>query len=469
MKRIRMRINRADLSKTPEAKSSTTERALTRRQLLTQTAVLIGAAAVAKAPSGRALAATPPAVSKREPVTIEYWVPDDRPGHKEAKLELFKDFETFTKGEIKISQTITTWDNQHQKVQAAFAAKRLPDVISVTDGFPFSYYKQGITQEITSLAKEIGLSDFYKNELDTTTYEGKILALPHFTVVHVLWYRKDWLDEKGVNPPKTWDEYREAAKALHDPARKRNGVLMWGSGDIAVSMALMAGRGAALITKDRKPGLNTPESIEVLEFLRSLFPYANPDLPSVMPGQSRLLFAGGAGAMLAQGSSTMQTIASAGMDKVDLFKAVPVPVKTGTRPVWTGMGDPNYLILTANAKPEAKEFFKFFYSKDPYFKYASGDAMGWLPVLKSTRENPKYYEVPRIKPFAAQLKACQAALERYVLSGFEYGPNFETGFVRSGDVPQKMVQKLYVEKNLTPKEVADWGQKEAERLIKENI
>jgi ABC-type glycerol-3-phosphate transport system substrate-binding protein len=44
------------------------------------------------------------------------------------------------------------------------------------------------------------------------SFEGKRYRVPHEFAVGYFWYRKDWFDEKGIQPPKTWDEYVRLGK-----------------------------------------------------------------------------------------------------------------------------------------------------------------------------------------------------------------------------------------------------------------
>jgi len=50
-----------------------------------------------------------------------------------------------------------------------------------------------------------------------TAPDGKILALPSFTDVSIMAYRKDLLDAKGIKPPGDHTELEAAIKAVHNP------------------------------------------------------------------------------------------------------------------------------------------------------------------------------------------------------------------------------------------------------------
>ena len=50
-----------------------------------------------------------------------------------------------------------------------------------------------------------------------TASDGKVLALPNFTDVSIMAYRKDLLEAKGIKPPQDHTELEAAVKALHNP------------------------------------------------------------------------------------------------------------------------------------------------------------------------------------------------------------------------------------------------------------
>ena len=43
---------------------------------------------------------------------------------------------------------------------------------------------------------------------------GAVTSVPWFLETRVLWYRKDWLKDAGLEAPRTWAEFDAAAKAL---------------------------------------------------------------------------------------------------------------------------------------------------------------------------------------------------------------------------------------------------------------
>lgn len=59
------------------------------------------------------------------------------------------------------------------------------------------------------------LSRFLPPVVDTAVYRGKLWAVPYTSNAGLLYYRKDLLAKEGFKPPRTWEELRAQARALH--------------------------------------------------------------------------------------------------------------------------------------------------------------------------------------------------------------------------------------------------------------
>jgi multiple sugar transport system substrate-binding protein len=59
--------------------------------------------------------------------------------------------------------------------------------------------------------------EFLAGPVQSVTWKGGVYAVPWFTDAGVLYYRKDLLDEAGVEVPETWGDFRAACTALAEP------------------------------------------------------------------------------------------------------------------------------------------------------------------------------------------------------------------------------------------------------------
>ncbi len=89
----------------------------------------------------------------------------------------------------------------------------IPDVFESEYGATLDMIQQGQVVDLTDTLGD-AKDKFSKPVLDRMTYEGKIYAIPQVVDMQLLYYRKSLLEKAKVNPPKTFAELVEAAKAV---------------------------------------------------------------------------------------------------------------------------------------------------------------------------------------------------------------------------------------------------------------
>lgn len=71
-------------------------------------------------------------------------------------------------------------------------------------------------------------SKYIPQILNNNIVKGKLVALPWFTNVGLLYYRKDLLAKYGLPVPQTWDELEKAATLIMDGEKKAGNDKLWG-------------------------------------------------------------------------------------------------------------------------------------------------------------------------------------------------------------------------------------------------
>lgn len=69
---------------------------------------------------------------------------------------------------------------------------------------------------------------FFPAIIENNTLHGELVAIPWFTDVGMIFYRKDLLEKYGIDPPDTWDELEEAAVAIQEGERAAGNPDFWG-------------------------------------------------------------------------------------------------------------------------------------------------------------------------------------------------------------------------------------------------
>lgn len=114
------------------------------------------------------------------------------------------------------------------------------------------------------------LADMAKVALQGNTYDGKLTSIPVQQNTSMLYYRKDVFDRLKVKVPETLQELEETAKKLHnveEGGQKLVGITMRGKKAAATSQwaPFLFSMGGSWLTKDGKPAVTSPESIQSLE------------------------------------------------------------------------------------------------------------------------------------------------------------------------------------------------------------
>lgn len=132
---------------------------------------------------------------------------------------------------------------------------------------------------IPAAVKNVGIYDMASGTVGQGSDIYGIPALHSGSAIY--FYRKDLFDAAGLQPAKTWDEFKAAAQKLHtdDVAGcsfiGRNDISLalvdWYTRLITIGGKLMTGSPKA---KDFRPQVNSPEGIAALQMLIDLLPYA---------------------------------------------------------------------------------------------------------------------------------------------------------------------------------------------------
>lgn len=173
-------------------------------------------------------------------------------------------------------QTIQ-WANFTQTYSSAIASKTGPAVSSGGGLQAFQFAAQGAIVYADNLIakwqKDGTAADFLPGLIDQLKTDKGYVAVPSQIDMRVFWYRKSLLDENGIKPPTTWDEYMTAATALG-----KKGLFAFGTGSGAGNnlgaqalLSMMINNGGGLFSPDNKLDVVSPRNIEAMDFVKELY------------------------------------------------------------------------------------------------------------------------------------------------------------------------------------------------------
>lgn len=148
------------------------------------------------------------------------------------------------------------------------------------------------------------LAEFLEGDVNGGRYQGGLYRFPLRSDAGMLYYRKDLLAEAGYEPPDTFTELMKTAQALQEKGLADWGYLWQGKqyeGLAAMFVEILQGYGAFWVNPDTlEVGLDRPEAIKAVEFLRSTIAagISPPGVTTYAEEETRRLFQSGKAAFL---------------------------------------------------------------------------------------------------------------------------------------------------------------------------
>ncbi len=222
----------------------------------------------AKKPAAKP-AAAPVAVNNPGTGVVNYWnhftSPVERAGFEAVTAAFKKDFPAI---DLKV-EAIQNPDWMTKYITAV-QAKSGPDALMVTANRVSDMSRIGGLTDLTVRAKS--WDPFFKingkDAINGLSYIGKNMAVPCFTFIDWMYYRKDYLAAAGIkSAPKTLEEFRLAAIEMTNPDKKRYGFgLRGGAGGGGYISSLMHAMNGPLIDKNGKSILELDAAVDALRF-----------------------------------------------------------------------------------------------------------------------------------------------------------------------------------------------------------
>ena len=312
------------------------------------------------------------AASAEEKVT--FWYHFDNP--ENPIKTLVAKFEAENPG-IKVEALNVPWNTYFEQMDTAIIGGKAPDAAMVKLWkLPQLLEMEALVPLDDYIAKWSAKDDVLPNLWDINKApDGKHYYLPIQYVVLYLYYRTDLFKAAGLEPPKTPEEFRAAAKAL-----TKDGVYGYGMRGAKGGHDYFLPFVMAMGAKFEKGGFTSPEAIKAAEWFVDLhrvdhvFPPSAPN-----DGFNEVLGALKAGktAMTIHHIGSAQSVAQALGDKIS---AVPVPTLNGKG--WTSFGDESTAIFSqSKVKDAAWKWISFLSTAENNNEF--NKATGQMPVTKS--------------------------------------------------------------------------------------
>ena len=356
------------------------------------------AAEVTEAPMGEDYS---PEIVIEEPVTITFANFNDMEG-SDFWQGLKADFEAIHPNITVEFQTVPG-EELFDKLLAQIATGNPPDASYVSDWMTGAFAQEGglaPLDEYIAKSNLIQLDDYVSAFLETSQVDGAQYGLPMTSETTGLFYRTDRFEEAGLdpnNPPKTWDEFQQAAEALTNPAENKYGFAVFAPVDEAAYNFypwLWQAGGDQLNPDDPTDVVwDSPEGQRAAEFYANLAQYAPPDLINATAWDARVPFANGDVAMLMAGGWLVGELMTQFPDATGSWAVAPLP--TDARCATTIAGDHLVIFSGSENKEAAWKWIEFISQPASMIELNVGTPdypSALLPPRQSLLDDPTLYE-----------------------------------------------------------------------------
>jgi multiple sugar transport system substrate-binding protein len=281
------------------------------------------------------------------------------------------------------------------KVLQQASSKTLPDVLMLDNPDVQQIAATGALAPLNDLG--VNADGFTQGIVDATSYDGKLYGLAPVVNTIALFYNTKMLADAGVQPPKTWDELRAAAKKLTKPGRY--GIAFNANATYEGSWQFLP---AMWTNGGDETDLTSPQVAEALQLWVDLVKSgsASKSVINWTQGDVKDQFVAGKAAMMVNGPWNIPALNESPQVK---WQVVQFPVnKVGQTPIAPLGGEAWTVPLNKDAAKQQKaaDFVKCLSSDENELAWAKSR----FTVPTRTALGPEYVkEVPSMKAFSEQV------------------------------------------------------------------
>ena len=203
-------------------------------------------------------------------IVLTWWQFWAEPYQKPVVRQLIDEFERLHP-KVKIDMTELTWSSGHEKIVAAFAAGRAPDVVELGSDWVYEFASRGVLADVTPSANEVK-KDFMGWE--SCQFNGKTYGFPWMLGSRAIFFNKDIVKNDSI---RNWNDLLTEVKKAYRPERE-----IYGFGNTKKEphqlykkiLPFFWSNGGDILSQDQtRSVINSNENIEALNFYLQLCQY----------------------------------------------------------------------------------------------------------------------------------------------------------------------------------------------------
>jgi multiple sugar transport system substrate-binding protein len=289
--------------------------------------------------------------------------------------------------------------------------------------------------DLTDRIPKSELAKYLPGDVNGGMYEDRLYRVPWRTDAGMLYYRKDLLQQAGLQPPETFADLMRISKNLKQKDAANWGYVWQGrqyEGVSAMFVEVLEGNGGFWVNPDTKEvGLDKPEAIDAVRFLLSTIQegISPPGVTNYQEEEARRLFQNGNAVLMRNWPYAFPLMNAADSPVRGKFAIKPMVHGAGHRSA-ACLGGWGWGIASTTKHPkDAWRLVQFFTKADTQRQYIL--RTGYLPSLRSLYNDPailaKYpyfsqildvLETSALRPPIAQYAQASDILQRYLSAAF---------------------------------------------------
>jgi multiple sugar transport system substrate-binding protein len=431
--------------------------------------------------------------SSKENVTLRYLTTESDPPSQKVYNDAIAEFTTANPN-VKVEMEYIGFDARTEKIVTGIGAKRAPHITQLVAYEVVEYGRLGLLSSVDDLVTETGGKEKWQpGSLEGTRgTDGKVYAIPYSGGAYrTIWYWKPVLDQAGLQPPKTWDEWKKVAETLtkdtnNDGTPDKFGVSLpggknrWTMGNY---MRFLWQTGETMFDKDFNVSFGKDGAVKAMEMYRDMVKFGPPGFASYSYTESIDAFVSGQAMTQIYAGRTLGRVNDSKPDEVQNARGAKMPagpVGGDVGPVsWDTYAVFNEKAGVTPAEQEAaKKLLKHMLTGKTATNFALTVPGHLIPPHLDTLKDPALWDGhPLMKSHKAEIEwmyNTSNSLDYITEAGATItadkvtpGPvNPFWPAVDSSLVIATMVQKVLVQ-NEAPKSAVEWGATEIKRLVDE--
>ncbi len=161
-------------------------------------------------------------------ITLRYWAfggSGDMNGWLRDRTEQFMQLHP----NVRVEVSLKSWNMIRELLYTNFVCGTGPDVMRVHANYAAEFGENGFFYPIDQFPDFAEVKSWYEPyAIDATCYKGHYYGLPNSAIAFVLSCNRDLFDRYGLQPPRTWSEFRRVAKELTRDTDGDGEVDQWG-------------------------------------------------------------------------------------------------------------------------------------------------------------------------------------------------------------------------------------------------